>query len=574
MSTILSLDWRYLIRIGLLAGAVTLYTSAVGMVAAFDQRAIVHGWLTLGQILLFTAAGVAGYLAANHIRKQKTSATAPLAGGIVSGFLSGIPLGLVIIVATLIDVRSMFVSFSPALINIVTFEYGQPGVLLFIGTSAFLGVIGAGVRILPQQISRALLIGLASVIIVGILAELFNQILRPIFGRRFMANIFVTNSLRPLPAAVLFLLSPAISVVWKNQAPVTRERIANLSTEQQRIISYSFRGLGIVVLMILPFILGTVLSETLGIIGMFIMMGLGLNIAVGLAGLLDLGYVANFAIGAYVMGVLTSTGPLGIAGLSFWEALPFSVLAAMIAGFTLALPVLRMRGDYLAIATLGFGEIIRHLAFSDWLRPLIGGAQGILFIPKPEIAGFTFVGPQEFYYIFLAGCLLAIFLSVRLNNSRIGRQWMAMREDEDVAAAMGINLVKTKVLAFTLSAAFGGLAGAIFAAKLTTIFPSSFDLVLSITVLSVIIVGGMASIPGVIMGALVLVGALELLREFAQFRLLFFGAALIITMIARPEGLWPSAIRQRELKEEEDDLVDDLPPPPGGENVQANIQTY
>ncbi len=298
--------------------------------------------------------------------------------------------------------------------------------------------------------------------------------------------------------------------------------------------------------------MGTYLSEVLNNVGLYVLMGLGLNIAVGLAGLLDLGYVTNFAVGAYVMGVLTSTGPLGRGELSFWLVLPISVLAAMFTGFVLALPVLRMRGDYLAIATLGFGEIIRLLALSDWLAPLIGGAQGILFIPKPQIASFVFDTPQRIYYIILAACFIMLFISLRLNNSRTGRKWMAMREDEDAAGAMGIDTTLSKLIAFTLSAASGGLAGAIFAAKLGTIFPHSFSLLISINVLSIIIVGGMGSIPGIVVGAFALIGLPELLREFSEYRLLLYGALLIVMMLTRPEGLWPSAVRRRELHAEMD----------------------
>src|SRR5690606_37418841 len=232
----------------------------------------------------------------------------------------------------------------------------------------------------------------------------------------------------------------------------------------------------------------------------------------------------------------------GVTIFNFWLVLPISLLIAMITGMLFAIPVLRMRGDYLAIATLGFGEIIRMLAISDWLKPVIGGAQGILFIPKPQIFGTVLNGPQQIYYVLLAACLLAIFVSIRLNNSRIGRQWMAIREDEDVAAAMGINTARSKLLAFTLSAATGGVAGAIFASKLGTIFPNSFSLQVSINVLSLIIVGGMGSIPGVVVGALVLIGLPELLREFDEFRLLLYGVLLIVMMLARPEGLWPSAV--------------------------------
>jgi branched-chain amino acid transport system permease protein len=243
---------------------------------------------------------------------------------------------------------------------------------------------------------------------------------------------------------------------------------------------------------------------------------------------------------------------MGITVFNFWLVLPISMLVAMLVGFLFAVPVLKMRGDYLAIATLGFGEIIRLLAISDWLKPWIGGAQGILFIPKPEIFGIVINDPEQFYYVLLVACLIAIFVSTRLNNSRIGRQWMSIREDEDVSAAMGIDTARSKLLAFTLSAATGGIAGAIFASKLGAIFPNSFSLQVSINVLSLIIVGGMGSIPGVVVGALVLIGLPELLREFDEFRLLLYGILLIVMMLARPEGLWPSAVHRREMHSDED----------------------
>jgi branched-chain amino acid transport system permease protein len=267
--------------------------------------------------------------------------------------------------------------------------------------------------------------------------------------------------------------------------------------------------------------------------------------------------VAFFAIGAYSMAVFTSNGALGITNLTFWTALPICVAIAATFGIMLGIPVLRMRGDYLAIVTLGFGEIIRILALSDMLKPVIGGAQGILQIPKPPFFGTSLVQPEQLYYVILAGCLLAAFVSWRLSESRLGRQWMAMREDEDVAEAMGITLVTTKLLAFGIGAAFSGLSGAIFASKLTSIFPHSFNLLISINVLSLIIVGGMGSLPGVVVGALILVGLPELLREFAEFRLLMYGALLIVMMLIKPEGFWPSAVRRRELHSAENDYLED-----------------
>ena len=250
---------------------------------------------------------------------------------------------------------------------------------------------------------------------------------------------------------------------------------------------------------------------------------------------------------------------LGIAQMSFWLALPISVIVAALAGVILGMPVLRMRGDYLAIVTLGFGEIIRILVLSDMLKPYIGGAQGVLKIPKPAFAGMSLVEPQKLYYVVLGGVLIAAFMSVRLRDSRLGRRWMAMREDEDVAEAMGINLVGTKLLAFGIGAAFSGLAGAINAAKLTSIFPHSFSLLVSINVLSLIIVGGLGSIPGTIVGAIALVGLPELLREFAEFRWLMYGLLLIAMMLTRPEGFIPSDIIQRELHAEEENPDEGLP---------------
>jgi branched-chain amino acid transport system permease protein len=278
---------------------------------------------------------------------------------------------------------------------------------------------------------------------------------------------------------------------------------------------------------------------------------------VGFAGLLDLGYVAFFAIGAYVMGVLTSQGALGLdAGFTFWTALPISVIVATLFGIVLGVPVLGMRGDYLAIVTLGFGEIIRVIAVSDVFKEIFGGAQGILQIPKPNFFGTELVQPGQLYYVILGGVLLALFIATRLRDSRLGRQWMALREDEDVAEAMGMNLVNTKLMAFATGAAFSGLSGAIFASKLTSIFPHSFNLIISINVLALIIVGGVGSIPGVFAGALILVGLPELLREFAEYRMLIYGTLLIVMMLFKPEGFLPDERRKRELH-----VDDEIAPP-------------
>jgi branched-chain amino acid transport system permease protein len=297
------------------------------------------------------------------------------------------------------------------------------------------------------------------------------------------------------------------------------------------------------------------LSQALFIIGLYVVMGLGLNIVVGFAGLLDLGYVAFFAFGAYTMAILTTTGHLGQGQLTFWTALPFAMLAGVLWGFLLGFPVLRMRGDYLAIVTLGFGEIIRILALSNWLAPIEGGAQGVLHIPPPQVFGFVLNSPQWMYYLNVLAAVFAAFVAIRLRSSRLGRQWMAMREDEDVAEAMGINLVQTKLSAFAIGGAFSALAGAIFAARLGTIFPTTFNILISINALALIIVGGMGSIPGVVVGALILVGLPEVLREFEDYRLLLYGILLVVMMIAKPEGFLPEARRREELHAQEELLA-------------------
>jgi branched-chain amino acid transport system permease protein len=221
----------------------------------------------------------------------------------------------------------------------------------------------------------------------------------------------------------------------------------------------------------------------------------------------------------------------------------------MLFGAFLGLPILGIRGDYLAIATLGFGEIIALLARSDLLKGVLGGPRGIVNIPDPFPVPPTnfFANEVQIYYIACAFAALIAFIALRLRSSRLGRAWVAIREDEDVAEAIGINLIQTKLLAYILGAAFAGLGGAIFAAQNGAIFPASINLFVSINVVALIIVGGMGSIPGVVVGALFLIGIPELFREFSDYRLLFYGIALIVMMRFRPEGLLPSRIVRREM---------------------------
>lgn len=549
----------FLVRAGLIAGVVTLYISVIGMLEAFSGREVIRNVLTLAQVMLVGASIVAGFLAARRLHTAPLP-TKLLAGAVV-GLLSALPLIALIFISNQIDLRSVLINITRRLITLITLQQEDQltGIMLLLLLFTASGAAGTLIETIPPRLRRALVAGFTGMLIIGVLSELVRQILQQFLDRETLRLILNRNSLNPEAAVIIFVVIFLIGLFWPSITTALRHRIANLPNHQQRNIQRGQFSLLGIFLLILPWLVGTAMSDVLDNVGLFILMGLGLNIAVGLAGLLDLGYVTNFAVGAYVMGVLTSTGPLGIeakAGVeifNFWLVLPISLLVAMLTGFIFAVPVLRMRGDYLAIATLGFGEIIRLLAISDWLKPVIGGAQGVLFIPKPEIFGTVLNEPQQLYYVILAGCIFAIYVSTRLNNSRTGRQWMAIREDEDVAAAMGINTARAKLLAFTLSAATGGLAGAIFASKLGTIFPNSFSLQVSINVLSLIIVGGMGSIPGIIIGALVLIGLPELLREFDEFRLLIYGVLLIVMMLARPAGLWPSAVFRRERQQGADE---------------------
>ena len=313
-----------------------------------------------------------------------------------------------------------------------------------------------------------------------------------------------------------------------------------------RYAQYLPYGLVLIVVLIMPLYLGQYWNFTLGTVGIYVLMGLGLNIVVGMAGLLDLGYVAFFAVGAYTMGLLTSPQPHGIMW-NFWMVLPLAVLFASLAGFLLGIPVLRLRGDYLAIVTLGFGEIIRVLLKSDALTPFSGGPQGVRDISGPTLFGKPFSNERDFMYLIILGIILVIFVTIRLQNSRVGRSWIAMREDETVARAMGIDTYRTKLLAFAIGAAFAGLGGLLFAARNQYTGPEDHNLLVSINVLCLVIVGGMGSIPGVIVGAFALKGLPEILRQISDYRILAFGALLVVMMVIRPEGLWPSKRRSLEV---------------------------
>jgi branched-chain amino acid transport system permease protein len=545
-------NWTFFgLKYGLIGGICLVMLSLIGMVEAFNQREIIENVVTMGQSLLFFTAVFIAYLAASHAR-QKGSGLA-LAAGVASGLIMACLLILLILVGKVINLRQVLMNASPALFNLLLFQRESTGagigLLLFSG--AAIGSVAAGLCVLPNNLRRAFIAAASSITVFGMLQDLVYPILAA-WGPLSRLNdlLFPGNGLSPAAAIVLFGLVALAVGIWAQKGQAVRSRLAELPGGTRKTLNLGLILGAAFILLILPHILGLFLSEVFTIVGLYVLLGLGLNIVVGFAGLLDLGYVAFFAIGSYTVAILTSPAAASFQ-LSFWQALPFAIMLGIMAGVMLGIPVLKMRGDYLAIATLGFGEIIRILVLSDFLRPWLGGAQGIVKIPKAQIAGYEFATPQQVYYLILAGCLLVGFISWRLRDSRLGRAWMAMREDEDVAQAMGINLVATKLAAFATGAGFSALSGAIFASKIGSVYPHSFNVMISINILCVIIVGGIGSMPGVIVGAFALVGLPELLREFAEYRLLVYGAALMAMMLLRPEGLWPEATRRRELREEE-----------------------
>lgn len=293
------------------------------------------------------------------------------------------------------------------------------------------------------------------------------------------------------------------------------------------------------VILVLPLKWGSYWNYVIGTVGLYVIAGLGLNVIVGLSGQLILGYAAFFAMGAYAVALLNAPIPHNMMW-GFWISLVMGILVAIVAGILLGLPTMRLRGDYLAIVTLGFGEIIRILLKSDVLTNLTGGPRGIQDIKGPSLFGKPLTSDSDYMYMIIAAMAISVFVYLRLQNSRTGRAWLAVKEDEIAARATGINVQNYKLLALCVGAAFAGLAGGIFAARNQFTGPDDHGFMVSVNILSLVIVGGMNSVPGIILGAFTLKGLPEILREFESYRLLAFGALLVVMMLIRPDGLWPA----------------------------------
>lgn len=562
------------VKIGLLGGAITIYLSLVGMVEVFNKRDVIEDLITLGQFILLATILIVGHMAARRIVKNEETnrLSHTLTAGVVAGLMTGVVLDLFTYFGTHVNLRKIFISASPSLFNILTFGGNENYILIWLVIGAVGGLIGAAYLLIPVTFRRPITIGLLVTFLMSLFAGLFRVVMINQKGpvEKAARYLFGQTGLTVEGALIIFLSVTLITYFWSTRGSEVRARTAAMPKTGKRTLQIIFFLIIAFIALGLPRVSGPFIAQVIVTVILFILMGLGLNITLGFAGLLDLGFVAFYAIGAYTVGLLTSYGGFGLQHVPFWVAAPIAVLVAMMFGFMLGLPVLGVRGDYLAIATLGFGEIVRLLAGSDFLAPYFGGPQGIIGIQKPCIGflepfvrvdvprvcnGIELGTVQTIYYLAVIAVIIFAFAAWRLRESRLGRAWMAIREDEDVAEALGINLIQTKLLAYMLGAAFAGLGGAIFASLIGSIFASSMQLIVSINVVALIVVGGMGSIPGVIVGAIALIGLPELLREVSEYRYLFYGAALIVMMITKPEGLWPSRAAKRELHHADADNV-------------------
>lgn len=289
---------------------------------------------------------------------------------------------------------------------------------------------------------------------------------------------------------------------------------------------------------VVPFFLNDYYRDVLTLTAMYAVLALGLNLVVGQTGLLNLGYVAFYATGAYAYAVLSTR-----FGLTFWPGLAAGAAAASVFALLVGLPTLRLRGDYFAIVTLGLGEITR-IVLNNW-DSVTGGPNGIADIPRPVLLAYPFTKPADFYYLILAFLVLSVLAMRRLIASRIGRAWIAIREDEIAAETMGINTFRLKLLASVIASAWAGAVGVFFAAKMAFVSPESFTFFESVMILCMVVLGGMGSIPGIIIGAFLIIALPEFFREFQDYRMLAFGAALVLMMVFRPQGILGKAAQTK-----------------------------
>ena len=488
------------IRLGAIIGVVLIFFNLTGfsvvassmlgsILGNVEQNAAVD---QLPVVNLVIVIGLMGLIAGGNASKNSDddSWTKALLSGAIAGAFAGLLVGIFIYAVGFanfkeIDIRSYLPELGPTIITSLLFGGNAAAPYLYLGLLTVSGLAGAA---LSKGVFRA--------------------------DWRKKAQ---TNSVQTFKD---FVQKPGIQKVFSN-----------------KLMVYVFLALAALLLYFLPTQWGSYWNYIMGTVGIYILLGLGLNIIVGLSGQLVLGYVAFFAIGAYAFGLVTAPEPHAI-GMNFWLAILFAIFAAAMTGVLLGLPILSLRGDYLAIVTLGFGEIIRILIKSDMLTDFTNGPSGLSDLTQPKWLGNVF-NDVNFFHLIVIFVIIAAFIANRLQYSRTGRAWEAISADQTVAQATGINTYKYKLLALALGAAFAGLGGALFASRNQFTGPEDHILMVSINVLCLVIVGGMGSIPGVVVGAFVLKGVPELLRDLESYRMLAFGALLVVMMVIRPEGLWP-----------------------------------
>ncbi|HUO78016.1 MAG TPA: hypothetical protein VMU21_10630 [Thermodesulfovibrionales bacterium] len=337
---------------------------------------------------------------------------------------------------------------------------------------------------------------------------------------------------------ILFVILSCSFIVFKYLGAPLRSLRATMQPLGNRVYTKGIalsrlkgsRYLVLLILLGLPFVLENYVLDISILTGIYAILAIGLNVVVGFAGLLNLGYVAFYAIGAYTYALLYAK-----MGLGFWVSLPLCIGLTTLSGFVLSVPALRLRGDYLAIVSLGFGEIVR-LILNNW-DSLTNGPNGISGIPVPSVLGFSLGGLNRYYYLILFCVILTYGVVKRIRSSKIGRAWMAIREDEICASTMGINTTMYKLYALSFGSLWAGLAGALFAAKMQFVSPESFTFMESVLILCMVILGGIGSLPGVVAGAFILIMLPEVLREVQSYRMLALGVGLILMMVFKPQGL-------------------------------------
>ncbi|MCY4370658.1 MAG: branched-chain amino acid ABC transporter permease [bacterium] len=560
--------WTRAIRFGAIGALGLVFICLSGMPVRLDMREVVVPVLSLGYLVVLVAPLVVGVLLVRRPEHEAflddpSSDGELLLGATAGGLVAGGGLSLLAVLVTNFDLRDPLINWSPQLLEMLSFGRGALfAFVLWLFIGAGLGCLGGVLRFAPVRTRRVIVTMALTIVAAAILESLVLDLVEGVGLDEYIDWIYAPRGgLTMTGTGVLAVVSGILSAVGQGRIRTLKVRIEGLEgPKRTRVNASLIAGVG-AVLILLPLLVGKLTNELLANIGLFVLLALGLNVVVGLAGILDLGYVAFFAVGSYSTAVLTAaTSPRFAPELPWFVALIVVVFIAVMVGLFIGAPVIRMRGDYLAIVTLGFGEIIRLLFLSDWLSGWFGGSQGITAIDGVEVFGILTVdgtNPRRVFYLVLFFCALAIYISWRLERSRLGRAWMAVREDEPVAEAMGINTVNVKLMAFVVGAVLGSFGGAIFVAKVGSVFPTSFLILVSIIILVVVIFGGMGNIFGVIAGAVVLIGVLGgpkqpgLLLELGEFKLLIYGALLVWMMLARPEGLIPSVRRSRELHQEE-----------------------